>query len=96
MNIYTFEATDTFNGEANYSWCKRGTVVTGNINDYGFDGTHGYDRAWARMDAHAVREAKAALGLTGVRCDREMWDATIVLRPRGSNTIVFIDWTENR
>lgn len=24
--LWSFELTDTFNGEANYAWCKRGTV----------------------------------------------------------------------
>ena len=96
MNIYSYEMTDTFGGEANYSWCKRGTVATGNITDYGFDGSHGYCRASKLMRAHAIREVKSRLDLTGTRCDREMWGETIVLRPRGTATVIFIDWVENR
>lgn len=91
MNIYTYKMTNTFGSKANHGWCKRGTVATGDINDYGFDGTHGYHRAMTRMDAHAVREVKAALGLTGARCNREMWGETIVLRPRGMRVVIFID-----
>ena len=28
MTTYKYEYTDTFGGEANYSWCKRGTIQT--------------------------------------------------------------------
>lgn len=38
-----------------------------------------------------VRAAKRELGLVGVRCVREDWCDSIVLRPVGMNLIVFID-----
>lgn len=71
---YRVEYTDTFGGEANYSWCKRATLDLPND-------------ASNRM---LVRKAKAAIDLTGILCKREMWGEIIVLRPRGSCTIVFI------
>lgn len=48
---YRLELTDTFGGEANYSWCVREDV---NINA-------NYSGPWI------VRQAKSALGLTGLR-----------------------------
>lgn len=94
MNEYTYEYTDTFAGEANYSWVKRGSVSVGDINHYGYDGAYGYAQANRRMETHAVRKVKAALELTGVRCKRELWGEMIVLRPYGSNTILFISFAE--
>lgn len=91
MNTFRYEYTDTFAGDANYSWVKRGTVTVGDITEYGYDGYHGYEKANKRMMVQVVRKVKAALDLSGVRCDREMWGETIVLRPCGSATIIFID-----
>lgn len=51
------ECTDTYGGDANYSWVKWKTVKLP-------DGSH---------DRDIVLKAKASLGLTGVRCDREDW-----------------------
>lgn len=94
MNVFTYEYTDTFAGEANYSWVKRGSVSVGDISDYGYDGTHGYAQASRRMEAHAVRRVKARVDLTGVRCRREKWGEIIVLRPYGYNTVLFITFAE--
>jgi hypothetical protein len=71
---YQVEYTDMFGGEANYSWVKRATVE--------YSGKPG--------ELPLVRVAKAAIGLTGVRCRREEWGEAIVLRPCGSCTIAFI------
>lgn len=49
---------------------------------------------YARSDAEAVRMAKAAVGLTGMRCDRDMqgWgNGGLALRPRGSCTVLFVE-----
>lgn len=70
-----FEHTDTFGGEANYSWCNRGTIeVSDNASDLSI-----------------VRAVKRELGFTGVKCDREEYGETIVLRPRGICHVIFID-----
>jgi hypothetical protein len=69
-----YEYTDTFGGEANYSWVKRGEVfLLPNASDL------------AR-----VRAVKKALGLEGVPCKREEYGEQIVLRSVGSCTVVFI------
>lgn len=69
-----YEVTDTFGGEANYSWVRRGEVFL-------FPGA---------SDLARVRAVKKALGLEGVPCKRESYGEQIVLRPVGSCTVCFI------
>lgn len=75
--VYDCELTDTFAGEANYSWVKRATLI------YSAEPT---DRA-------LILAAKRALGLTGIKCTRDDWPdtgATIQLDPRGLCQRAFI------
>ena len=37
--IFKFEYTDTFGGDANYCWIKRGTISVPELTYYGYDGT---------------------------------------------------------
>lgn len=69
-----FEHTDTFGRDANYSWVKRGEVDVP-------------DKA---TDLQIVRAVKLALGMNGVKCDKEEWNGMIVLRPRRICQIIFI------
>ena len=75
-NIFTvsYEYTDTFGGEANYSWVKRGE----------------YQESHKTPDALIVKAVKARVGLTGVRCKRAHHGDMIELRPYGSATVLFI------
>lgn len=76
MIRYNVELTDTFGGEANYSWVRRATItVPDTISDLAL-----------------VRRAKAAIGLTGCRCRRDDMGDDIALRPVGTNTIAFISY----
>jgi hypothetical protein len=68
LACYEYEYTDTFGGEANYCWVKRGEV-------------------WARDKNHALRLAKKALGLNGVRCRF----SGIGWVPSGTCTILFVE-----
>jgi len=77
-----YEMTDTFGGEANYSWVKRGTVQVRERGQWG--------ESFANYERRIVRAVKAELGLTGVRCQRESYGEQIVLRPVGYCHIVFI------
>ena len=75
--VYDLELTDTFAGEANYSWVKRATLV------YATEPT----------DRVLILAAKRALGLTGIKCTRDDWhdtSATIQLDPRGLCQRAFI------
>ena len=47
-----------------------------------------------KTDAARVREAKAAVGLTGVRCRREDFGDAIALYPAGCCTVLFIQWND--
>jgi hypothetical protein len=75
MTTFTCEYTDTFNGEANYSWVRRATIEAPE------DATR----------ATIMRRAKAALGLTGVRMRtiRDHGDL-IEARPYCMCTVMFI------
>jgi hypothetical protein len=72
--ILDCELTDTFGGEANYSWVRRAEAELS-------DGA---------TDRAIVRAGKAALGLTGCRCRTfnhgDQWE----LRPAGSLTVAFL------
>lgn len=94
MHTFEFEYTDTFAGEANYCWVKRGKVHAPELTHYGYDGTHGYAKAHKAQSVHVVRMVKAELGLTGHPCKREEWGDTIVLSPRGMATVCFIKFCE--
>lgn len=84
--MYKYEYTDTFGGEANYSWVRRGSLSWA-----GYDSTPEGKRAMRCL----IREAKAAVGLTGVRCEKEEWGDTIALRPRGLRMVLFINWEDD-
>lgn len=81
MTIQTniiFEVTDTYAGEANYSWVKRGTVECKQGEDY--------------SDLAAVRRVKKAIGWSGVRCTVEHDADSITLRPVGVCQVCFINF----
>jgi len=74
--MFRFEYTDTFAGEANYSWVKREVVqLPENISDRSL-----------------VRAAKAWAGLNGVPCDTDNYGDTIAIRPRNITTVLFVTW----
>lgn len=90
MNKYMVEYTDTFGGEANYSWVRRETITMPELTRYGFDGGHGYVRANKAYDRELMRRAKAAVGLTGVRGRRNEVADALEFRPHNANTVLFI------
>ena len=65
--------TDTFGGEANYSWVK-------------------FHEVYVPIKRDPIRYIKKQIGWTGVKCDKEDWGSTVVLRPRGQCVIIMIDW----
>lgn len=73
-----YEHTDTFGGEANYSWVNRGTIELP-------------DNA---SDVATVRAVKRELGMTGARCTKSSYGDLIELRPRGVCHVVFISFGE--
>lgn len=71
---WSAEITDTFGGEANYSWCHRykATLPT------------------AATDRQVVQHFKKLMGYTGVHCKRSAFGETIELRPYGECVVIFI------
>ena len=92
---FEYEYTDTFGGEANYCWVKRGKVCVPELTHYGYDGAHGYSKANKAQSREVVRLVKAELGLTGRPCEREQWGETEVIRPRNSATVIFVNYCED-
>lgn len=68
---YQIEITDTFGGEANYSWVKRYDLPL----DLYEDGR--------RRAKRLIRAAKRAAGWTGMRCAVEDYGDGFTLRPAG-------------
>ncbi len=63
-----WEVTDTFAGESNYCWVKRGTIQCEPGENY--------------SDLAAIRRVKKEIGWNGVRCKVENCGDMIILRPR--------------
>lgn len=71
---FQFEYTDTFGGEANYSWVRRKDVTfSADISDRAL-----------------VCRAKAWAGLSGHPCRTENMGDLIAIYPQGSCTVLFI------
>lgn len=89
-NTYEYEYTDTFAGEANYCWVKRGKVTMPELTYYGYDGGTNYSRANRIAARELMKAVKAELGLTGVRGRTFNHGDMIEFRPCGMATVLFI------
>lgn len=75
--MFQYEYTDTFGGEANYSWVNRGYIPT---------------EGKALTEAQIKRRAKKAVGLSGVRGRWEDFGDTFAFRPYGACVILFVSF----
>lgn len=74
---YNIEVTDTFGGEANYSWVRRYTLdLMDTINDYAL-----------------VRKVKREIGWSGKRCLTVPYGDMIEIRPYGECVVAFVTWS---
>jgi len=94
-NSYDVEYTDTFGGEANYSWVRRAVVTMPELTHYGYDGGTNYGKANKVYQRELMKRAKAALGLTGVRGVRHDHGDAVEFRPYGSATVLFVTYRED-
>lgn len=96
MHKYSVEYTDTFGGEANYSWVRRATVTMPELTHYGYTGSAdgSYVKANRAYTRELMRKAKAAVGLTGVKGRRVSFGDTEEFRPHGCATVLFVSYTE--
>lgn len=79
MTIQTdiqWEITDTFAGDANYSWVRRGTIKTKPGENF--------------SDLAAVRRVKREIGLSAYPCKTYKYGNMIELRPIGLLQVCFI------
>ena len=96
MHQYKFEYTDTFAGEANYCWVRRGVVSVPELVHYGYTGCAdgSYSKADKAQMREVMRKIKAELGLTGVRGVRESWGDVEVFKPYGMATVLFVEFDD--
>lgn len=82
---WNVEYTDTFSGEANYSWIRRGEVeLIPHEPDHVYSSAVSVARARRAYNRELVMKAKALVGLTGTRG-----------RMYNSRTVMFITFTGN-
>ena len=75
---FNVEMTDTYGGEANYSWVRRASFTA--PRDAG--------------DTALVRMGKRAIGITGQRCTRSVYGDTIQLDVVGACIRAFITYED--
>ncbi len=93
---YEYEYTDTFGGDANYCWVKRGKVTVPDLVHYGYTGsTDGsYGRADRAQRKRIMTLVKRELGLTGIKGKTDEYGVTIEFRPYGMNTVLFVTYCD--
>ena len=74
--IYNIELTDTFGGEANYSWVKRKS----------------FEAPDTLSKLAVIRRAKALLDLNGIRTTTENWGDMYCLKIHSACMVAFISW----
>lgn len=93
-NIHNIEYTDTFGGEANYSWVRRAKIHMPELTHYGYDRGTNYAKANRTYQRELMKRAKAEMGLTGVRGRTDHHGDCSEFRPYGLCTVLFITWSE--
>lgn len=76
MVTFDVEFTDTFGGDANYSWVRRAQISV----------PHGCTHTLL------MRRAKASVGLTGVRGIQSWCGDSLEFRPHRSCTVMFVTY----
>lgn len=71
--VWNVELTDTFGGEANYSWCRRQTI----------------ELPSDASDLAVMRAAKKAVGMNGVRGRTSDYGGSLEFRPFGACVVMF-------
>ena len=94
MHTYDVEYTDTFGGNANYSWVRRETVTMPELTHYGYDGGTNYAKANRVFERELMRKAKAAVGLTGLRGQSSSYGDSLEFRPYRTATVMFVTYRE--
>lgn len=90
---YSVELTDTFGGEANYSWVNRASIPSPEWTQFkDWDGNgRRQPRAFQRT---VMRRAKAAVGMTGVRGVTHSYGDGYEFRPYRACVVMFVQWED--
>lgn len=89
MAHYDVEWTDTFGGEANYSWVRRAVIEHTDFALY-HDSKKGNDQR-----RQIMRKAKRAVGITGLRGrTHECGGGVIEFRPYRMCAVMFVTWRD--
>lgn len=92
---WNVEYTDTFAGEANYSWVRRATVeLLASEPDHVYTSAATVARKRRAYNRELVMKAKAAMGLTGVRGRMFNYGDMFEFRPYRSCTVMFITFAD--
>lgn len=90
---YAVEYTDTFDGEANYSWVKRFTTHNKEWDTFkDWDGNGRREPKGYQQEL--MRRAKALVGLTGCRGRTTRIQDGYEFRPYGSCTVLLVTWID--
>lgn len=95
MDKYSIELTDTFGGEANYSWVKRDTVTMPELTHYGYDGSTNYAKANRTYRRELMKRAKATMGLTGLKGRTYWYGDESKFRPYGLLQVMFVTYKDD-
>lgn len=94
---YEVELTDTFGGDANYSWVRRAVIEAPDLNpiaDFG-SSFHTTKRMNMRREQAAImRRAKLAVGMNGVRGVTTSFGDGYEFRPYGMCQVMFVKWCD--
>jgi hypothetical protein len=78
--MWKIEYTDTFGGDANYSWVRRATMPS-KPNE---------------TQRSIMRRAKAEMGLTGLKGETCNFGDLLQFHPNGYCTVLFVQWEEDQ
>ena len=98
MQVYEYEYTDTFSGDANYCWVKRGKVSVPELIHYGYTGsTDGsYSKADKAQRVQILRKVKAELGISGVKGNTYDYGDMIRHDLRAIPTVLFVWYADDQ
>lgn len=94
-DFWNVEYTDTFCGEANYSWVRRDQVSLLPLErDNIYTSTIGVAKKRRAYRMELMRKAKSAVGITGLRGKSFDHGDMIEFRPYRCCTVLFVTWTD--
>lgn len=95
MFKFQVELTDTFGGDANYSWVRRETVTMPELTHYGYDGSTNYVKSNKVFERELMRKAKASVGLTNIRGKVDRYGESLTFHPYKLLQVMFVSFVDD-